>query len=261
MAAHWYYLSQLKTTEYFYSASDQLNSTLNTVKTYSYNNPLHCNLSVETSESSNGETLETKYFYPQDLEMNGEPYFQDLIDKNITSIPLDKQNFRNGVKLSEQKTTYNMWNGSLLLPEIISTSKGNASLETRVRFNEYDAFGHPLEVQMENGTVISYIWGYNHSQPIAKIENADNAAILSALGVSDFSTIDEGDMTNINNLRTGLPNAMVTTFTYIPLVGVSTITDPKGDTQTYTYDSFGRLHSVTDSQGNILSENEYHYRP
>jgi YD repeat-containing protein len=55
--------------------------------------------------------------------------------------------------------------------------------------------------------------------------------------------------------------AMITTYTYIPLVGVSTITDPKGDTQTFTYDSFGRLQNVKDKNGNILSENEYHYRP
>ncbi|MGN7812046.1 hypothetical protein ACTJIW_24050, partial [Flavobacterium sp. 22659] len=63
-----------------------------------------------------------------------------------------------------------------------------------------------------------------------------------------------------NTLRANLPNAMVTTYTYIPLVGVSTITDPKGQTTTYTYDSFGRLEFVKDNKGNILSENQYNYK-
>ena len=52
---------------------------------------------------------------------------------------------------------------------------------------------------------------------------------------------------------------MITTLTYKPLLGVSTVTDPKGDTQTYHYDSFNRLQFVKDSNGNILSENTYHY--
>jgi YD repeat-containing protein len=53
---------------------------------------------------------------------------------------------------------------------------------------------------------------------------------------------------------------MITTYTYNPLIGISTVTDPKGDTQTYHYDEFNRLQFVKDSEDNILSENAYHYR-
>ena len=66
---------------------------------------------------------------------------------------------------------------------------------------------------------------------------------------------------NLNKLRNSLPtDTMVTTYTYIPLIGVSTVTDVKGCTSTYTYDSFGRLNLVKDCDGNIVSENLYHYR-
>ena len=53
---------------------------------------------------------------------------------------------------------------------------------------------------------------------------------------------------------------MITTYTYIPLVGVSTITDPKGNKTTYKYDALGRLVQVKDRDNNILTENEYHYK-
>jgi YD repeat-containing protein len=68
----------------------------------------------------------------------------------------------------------------------------------------------------------------------------------------------------LNALRTStdanLQKAMITTYTYNPLIGISTVTDPKGDTQTYHYDEFNRLQFVKDSEDNILSENAYHYR-
>ena len=53
---------------------------------------------------------------------------------------------------------------------------------------------------------------------------------------------------------------MITTYTHKPLIGVSTVTDPKGDEQSYHYDSFNRLQYVKDKEGNILSENQYHYK-
>ncbi len=52
----------------------------------------------------------------------------------------------------------------------------------------------------------------------------------------------------------------LTTYTYDPLIGVTSITDPRGETIYYHYDNFNRLEYVKDAQGKILSENEYHYK-
>jgi uncharacterized protein RhaS with RHS repeats len=54
---------------------------------------------------------------------------------------------------------------------------------------------------------------------------------------------------------------MVTTVTHIPLVGMSTLTDPKGVRIKYHYDAMNRLEKVTDHFGNIVTENSYNYRP
>jgi YD repeat-containing protein len=152
------------------------------------------------------------------------------------------------------------------LPQTITTSKGNNALEARVRYNAYDEFSKPLEVQQENGTIISYIYGYNQTLPVAKLENMAYGSIPANLITAIQSATNTGTeasvITALNALRTNvnLANAMITTFTYKPLIGVSTITDPKGDTITYEYDSFGRLSTVKDKNGNILSENQYNYR-
>uniref|UniRef100_UPI00374DB3F5 RHS repeat domain-containing protein n=1 Tax=Flavobacterium sp. TaxID=239 RepID=UPI00374DB3F5 len=114
----------------------------------------------------------------------------------------------------------------------------------------------------ENGTPVTIIWGYNKALPIAKIENATNGQVAVALGVSDVSALNETNLDAINTLRNNasFANCMITTYTHIPLVGVSTITDPKGDKITYSYDSFGRLQFVKDKNDNIFSENQYNYK-
>ena len=149
------------------------------------------------------------------------------------------------------------------MPQRIETLKGANALENRLEYKQYDEYSNPLEVQQESGIPITYIWGYNKTQPIAKIENATYAEVQQY--EANLQTLSNGTneanlLTALDNLRTALPNAMVTTYTYKPLVGISTVTDPKGYKMTYHYDSFNRLQFVKDQEGNILSENEYHYK-
>jgi YD repeat-containing protein len=53
---------------------------------------------------------------------------------------------------------------------------------------------------------------------------------------------------------------MITTCTYKPLVGITSLTDPRGDIITYTYDDFGRLEFVKDKDNKVLSESQYNYK-
>ena len=45
---------------------------------------------------------------------------------------------------------------------------------------------------------------------------------------------------------------LITTYTYKPLVGVTSITDPRGVKTTYNYNDFGRLQNIKDENGNII---------
>ena len=197
--------------------------------------------------------------------MHLEPYVPEMIERNMIGTPLKTEAYRNGTKLSEQKTEYGSFVSDVpsnpnFLPKYIYANKGSSAIVTNDRmitFDSYDEKGNITQYTIQNGTPVSIIWGYNQTMPIAKIENATNLEIEALLGIS-LGAIDESNLPN--NLRAQLPNTMVTTYTYLPLVGVSTITDPKGQRQTFTYDSFGRLEFVKDNEGNTLSANEYHYR-
>jgi len=84
-------------------------------------------------------------------------------------------------------------------------------------------------------------------------KNADNDRTFGSTG-------NEGALrTALNTLRSDLSNAMVTTFTYDPLIGTTSVTAPNGTAQYYEYDTYNRLQSIKDFEGNIVEEHDYNY--
>ncbi len=257
-------LKQTINTNYDMNGNNPVVKTTN----YFYDNLNHLQPTRTETTNSVGELLKVKTSYAHDLGN------QTLINQNRIAEPIQIETFKKvganpEKKLIEQKTLYNSF-GSNYLPELIQTSKGTGSLENRIKYDDYYANGKVKEVSKTDGTHVIYVWGYNGQYPIAKIEHATfvglasniQTAINSAVSASD----NDIDTTTENTLRTALdalrnlfPNAMVTSYTYDPLVGVTSMTDPKGYIMYYEYDSFNRLIRVKDSDGNILSENEYNY--
>lgn len=259
----WYYakpcwakLASKTTKNYFYPNGGTTPNIVTSNETFTYN-PINKQIASHTVNNSVGETLTTNYFYH-----TGNSSFSQNRISEIERI----ETKRGSELLSESKINYsNTFAGNQsFLPSTIEVKKGNSPSEIRLRNNVYDEFGHVLEMQQESGMKISYIYGYNKTQPVAKIENMDYASIptnlITAIQNASNGTNEQALIDALNNLRLALPNAMVSTYTHIPLKGVRTVIDPKGDKQTYHYDNFNRLQFVKDSSGNILSENEYHYK-
>ncbi|CAH0336532.1 hypothetical protein FVB9288_02238 [Flavobacterium sp. CECT 9288] len=242
---------------------------------YFFENPAHNQITRTETKNSKDELLISKMYYPDDL--SNEPFMSELIAQNRISAPVRTETYKNSAvlenKLSEQKTifTKEASTGNLLLtksvysakfPNVLPSIPNVGNLEKKLTYDQYDSNGNLLQYTPENGTPVSIIWGYNKTQPIAKIENATYAQVqqyeanLQALS----NGIDENSLiAALNALRTNLPNAMISTYTHIPLVGVSTITDPKGLKTTYEYDAFNRLKWVKDQDGNVLQKYCYNY--
>lgn len=188
-----------------------------------------------------------------------------MAQQNNISTPVQVEEYSNSELLSTQRTLFRDWDpgsGIMIQPETVQASKGSGILEDRVRYTHVDpANGNPLEVQQENGMKTCYIWGYEKKLPVAKIENMAYSAIPAGLiSAAETASGEAGMSAALAALRTGLPNAQVTTYTHRPLVGISTVTEPSGLKTSYEYDSFGRLKLVKDSDGRVLSQNQYHYK-
>ncbi|CAL2077293.1 hypothetical protein [Tenacibaculum sp. 190524A02b] len=146
-------------------------------------------------------------------------------------------------------------------------------------YHNYDDKSNPTEISTNKGIHIVYIWGYNKTQPIAQIENTTynevNQWLLETYNksINDIQLLSDSDkdVTSENTLKTWLnklrnmvytkkPNTRVTTFTYDPLVGITSTTTPRGKTTYYTYDNFNRLEYIKDNQQHILRKNKYNYK-
>jgi YD repeat-containing protein len=77
---------------------------------------------------------------------------------------------------------------------------------------------------------------------------------------SDYTypmTLSNGDA--IDEVRVYPSDAFMTTYTYDPLVGLTSETDPNGKTTFYEYDGLGRLILVRDQDKNIIKKICYNY--
>lgn len=77
---------------------------------------------------------------------------------------------------------------------------------------------------------------------------------------STINIVLEGSMSAyIDEVRIYPLDARITTYTYAPLIGVTSETDPNGRSKYFEYDLFTRLQRIRDEEGNILKTYEYNY--
>ncbi|MES2112735.1 MAG: hypothetical protein V4577_28545 [Bacteroidota bacterium] len=63
----------------------------------------------------------------------------------------------------------------------------------------------------------------------------------------------------VDDVRFCPAGAQMTTYTYDPLAGMTSSTDPKGEITYYEYDTQQRLMNIKDKDGNIVKHMDYHY--
>ncbi len=181
------------------------------------------------------------------------------------------ESYKNGKLLDTKKINYNNnWTGNVsFLPNQIQSSFGSGNLETEVTYDQYDGKGNLLQYTTKENIPTTIIWGYNSTQPIAKVTGLSYSVVsglaLEIIAASDADINAGTEQTLMDKLdafrkNTALQNAQITTYTYDPLIGVTSITPPSGIREIYKYDSANRLESIQDVNGKIIKEFLYNYK-
>lgn len=215
--------------------------------------------------------IETQFKYVTDYESSTDVALVNLKNANDINTPIETLKFLNDAPISKEKIVYHFNSNGLVKPQKYQYSKGSNTLYNIRKFNKYDSTGNIEEISLREELYTVYIWGYNNQYPIAKIENAKFPEVSSFVADLKTKSNADNDRTKnyagkegtlrqaLDNLRAALPNAMVTTYTYDQLIGMTSMTDPKGYTSYYEYDEFNRLRLIVDTDNKVIEKISYNY--
>lgn len=222
------------------------------------------NLKREKFTTSTGEQIITDYKYPSDLVTAGQDpagIYNAMVQKHILSAVVESKTARGSIHLSTTRTNFHSPAAGIYVPASVYVQDKNDPMAPRLLLNRYDSKGNLLELQKTNDIKQVYLWGYNSRYPVARIIGADYHTVSNIVNQSVLNNPpgDQALRTELEKLRTNLPNAMVSTYTYSPLRGITSETNPQGKSLYYEYDGFNRLTLIRDQDNNIIKMICYNY--
>jgi YD repeat-containing protein len=236
-------------------------------ETYTYDEKYRLKKSIKILDSQNQEHV-TTLFYTADQDFNAQ-IIKQMAEKQMWAYP-----FQQTIKWPNNKTESNIFTykndlSSLSIPlhyqKIKKYDDNTELLDTEI--SHYDSYGNPNNIYERTLGNTCVFWGYKGQYPVATIENATCDEVVTQIqggqntvnSIVSSGTLNSDMALKLNELRTKLPQARVSTYVYHPLIGILLQTDPNGITTYYEYDDFGRLKTVRDHEGNVLKQYEYHY--
>ncbi|MCK7560205.1 hypothetical protein MKQ70_36970 [Chitinophaga sedimenti] len=227
--------------------------------------------SKETKTDSKNAVLNAQFNYPfQVSSLTNLPTAQQslmsaLQTQNRIVQPVEVRRYNEGALMETVQQRYGTFSDGRIYPAAVYTAARTNPLEKVLEMLEYDSYGNVLEQRRADDVKEVYLWGYNGRYPVAKVVGSDYNTVKSFV---DLNMLDNAQSyteaqirTELNKIRTGLANtvAQVFSYTYKPIVGMTSETDPNNVSRYYVYDSKNRLALIKDQHGNILKMICYNY--
>lgn len=241
---------------WWYPMMKTISSDITIINNYTYNDNLMIK-SVTTSSDSQSTISSITYSTEGSEEINDK-----MRERNII-VPIETEKTINGTTASKAKMAYyHDTSSDMILPQTLYTfDLDGKNFKEHITYEKYDTTGNILQIT-KDGIPITYIWGYNNQYPIAELTNCTYDMLPEYIKtLSSKPNPENQDWTNIRNLNQNdiFKKVLIRTFTYKPLVGITSETSANGYTIFYRYDTSGRLIRKEDADGNTLQTFEYNY--
>ena len=243
---------------------------LRTTKEYTYAPDYHKLVSEVKETASDGSGIVTKYYYPHDYTSTANAALQTMKDKHIL-LPVDVRSYKGGRLVSGEQTKYNAYGQPETAYRAETTAaeiafNGNTPFTfTPYLWRTYDANRLLVsEETRENGLKYTYLWSYGNQYPVARIEGADYSDVTgwlssASVGLPNTLTRPSDIESRLSSIRNALASkdVLVTTYTYLPQVGMTGMTDANGKTTGYVYDDYRRLSLVKNHESKAVMQYKY----
>lgn len=230
---------------------------------------------------ADGRTVTERTLYAEDYLPSS---VQTMLDRNLLLLPLERVVYTDETVTQGDTFRYDLYGRPDSLSTLASLNLSPASFRFSNRSStggkgaytpdthyigraslRYDTDGNICEVQAVGQPPICYLWGYKGQYLVTEIRNAAYDEVKTALGAATVERIrtsvvlSGSDLTALDGLRTSHKEWHVTTATYIPLVGMASMTDPSGRKTAYEYNAHNHLMRVRDHKGKVVNEYEYSF--
>lgn len=285
------HLTRQTVTEYTWGNTYTPTDSLVEVQTWSYTGN---RLLSETHRIGTGKTMKTEYVYPDQVANHAVKTLtlQSLAllkmrEVNLINRPVQIAHYEDNQCVEAQLYTYRqLLDNQIVVDSVFSLKTVPAGKLTTPSINTYGKFVRhanfewercypsygtglkPLGIHFRNRPSIGFYWKDGHylmlkveGCPYPELYRPDNTELQTQLSIFLSCKGASNELYNFNQyIRSALPDgSQVTTYTYRPLVGLTSETDPSGKSLYYDYDRYNRLSATRDSGNLILEEKTYHY--
>lgn len=211
---------------------------------------------------NNSDELKTDYTYLWETKI----YYNqesDFVLTPIYGVNTSYLNAKTNVSSVINKVFYNykrLENAIYVPVEEIKQPQGSSWMQEYTNC-EYDKKGRIIFMESNKKEKTVFLWGYKGQHIVATIENATLSDVKNIIvNMDKFAEEDIPSFSKISKLREILTSARITSYAYLPLIGMISKTNPQGITEYYRYDNSGLLKYVTDNNGNVIRVMDYGFK-
>ncbi len=213
-----------------------------------------------SSKRTNFNKYHNKYFAPSSIDFKTGT---NSLEKRIIYSSYDQSGNLISVKKDKDiaiSYTYNAYNQPIAEVANADTNAyyfndfenadGNSSLDDSKTGRKSRTGGFSKAISgLQTGTYIKSWWSKSGGEWILN---------LVPVSINGSYTITLSGQ--VDDVRLYLSTATMKTYTYDPLIGITSMTDQNNISTYYEYDDFGRLKYIKDENKNILKAYDYHYK-